>query len=439
VLALEVLDSGSGPALHVGGSFLQAGSLTVRGLAAWNGTGWTGFGGGVESAAGPFVGPGAVFALAMHDDGSGAALYAGGSFQFAGGVPATHIARWNGSAWSALSTPLPAGAFAVYSLVEWDSGQGPELFAGSFASSLGAPTAVVRWDGSVWSPLGLGLTSTDFFGVIVEELTVFDDGSGEALYAAGAFTSSGTEPVRNLGRWNGSAWEQVGGGTQGAVRAMAVLDDGTGPALFVGGDFTAVGPTFQPAGRIARWDGALWTPMAAFLNGSVQAIEGQELLDGPAVLVGGVFTASPGGDSYLGRWKACGLGSFSTLLGCFGNSAVLKTLWAGLVQGQAADFMSTSAQGDGLALLFTGVPIAFGTGCGLLVPGVGELLLSTLNGPYQVGGASTANGTASFQVSVPSQPALVGLDLGFQSAHLATSVPGLPVSLSNALLGRILP
>ncbi|MBI1379486.1 MAG: hypothetical protein GC161_00155 [Planctomycetaceae bacterium] len=439
VLALEVLDSGSGPALHVGGSFVQAGSLTVKGLAAWDGTVWTGFGGGVENTPGPFVGPGVVRALAVHDDGSGAALYVGGSFQFAGGVSANGVARWDGSVWNALPTPLPTGAFAVYSLVEWDAGQGPELFAGLFSASLGAPTGVVRWDGSVWSTLGQGLSGADLFGVIVEELTVFDDGTGEALYAGGAFSNSGTQTVRNLGRWNGSAWQEVGGGTLGAVRAMAAADDGTGTALFVGGEFTAVGPTFQPAGGVARFDGALWTPMATTWTGSVLAIGGQQLSEGPALLVGGAFTASPGGDSYLGKWKACGLGSFSSLSGCFGNSVALATLSAGLVQGQTADFVSTSGQGDGLALLFTGVPIAFGTGCGLLVPGVGELLLSTLNGPYQVGSAITANGSAPFQVAVPPQPSLVGLDLGFQSAHLATSVPGVPVSLSNALLGRILP
>ena len=33
---------------------------------------------------------------------SGTNLYAGGCFTTAGGVPANNIAKWNGSAWSAL-------------------------------------------------------------------------------------------------------------------------------------------------------------------------------------------------------------------------------------------------------------------------------------------------------------------------------------------------
>src|SRR5262245_31615189 len=40
-----------------------------------------------------------VQALATFDDGNGPALYAGGAFATAGGRRASHLARWNGSAW----------------------------------------------------------------------------------------------------------------------------------------------------------------------------------------------------------------------------------------------------------------------------------------------------------------------------------------------------
>ena len=38
-----------------------------------------------------------VFSLVAFGDGSGSALYAGGAFTSIGGVPATGIARWDGS------------------------------------------------------------------------------------------------------------------------------------------------------------------------------------------------------------------------------------------------------------------------------------------------------------------------------------------------------
>ena len=43
-----------------------------------------------------------VYALAV----SGTDLYAGGYFTTAGGVAANYIAKWNGSAWSALGSGM---------------------------------------------------------------------------------------------------------------------------------------------------------------------------------------------------------------------------------------------------------------------------------------------------------------------------------------------
>ena len=51
-----------------------------------------------------------VSALAV--DGSGN-LYAGGSFTTAGDIPANYIARWDGSAWSALGSGMNSGVLAL--------------------------------------------------------------------------------------------------------------------------------------------------------------------------------------------------------------------------------------------------------------------------------------------------------------------------------------
>src|SRR5689334_7413732 len=49
---------------------------------------------------------GIVQCSAVHDDGSGSALYVGGRFQTIGGLVSQGIARWNGTSWTALSIDI---------------------------------------------------------------------------------------------------------------------------------------------------------------------------------------------------------------------------------------------------------------------------------------------------------------------------------------------
>ena len=76
------------------GAFFEAGGVASRGIARWDGNSWSGVGG-----AGVFGGNnGAVYSVAVHDGD----LIIGGSFAEVGGVPASNIARWDGSQWHAM-------------------------------------------------------------------------------------------------------------------------------------------------------------------------------------------------------------------------------------------------------------------------------------------------------------------------------------------------
>jgi hypothetical protein len=74
-------------------------------------------------------------------------------------------------------------------------------------------------------------------GVFVSSLTVFDDGSGPALYAAGAFPTAGGTPASGIARWDGTSWAPLGGGMSSRVNALTVFDDGGRAALYAGGSF----------------------------------------------------------------------------------------------------------------------------------------------------------------------------------------------------------
>lgn len=286
VRTLAVFDDGSGAALFAGGDFTSAGGQPAGFVAKWDGRTWSPLGAGTSQS---------VHALTVFDDGSGAALHAGGFFASAGGVPASGLAKWDGNAWSPLGTGSGANGI-VRALGVFDDGSGPALYAGGAFTAVDGQAAnrIARWDGSSWSPLGSGVNST------VLALRSFDDGAGAALYAAGSFTVAGSQPASRIAKWDGNAWSSLGSGASFYVEALAVHDDGSGPGLYAGGSFTSAGGL--PALRIARWDGSAFSPLGSGVSAPVLALQGFDAGSGAALYVGGEFAVSPAGDSYLARW-----------------------------------------------------------------------------------------------------------------------------------------
>lgn len=90
---LAIYNDGEGPALYVGGTaFVTAVGSSTSQIARWDGTSWSNVGAGVIGTSGA-----AVNAIAGHDDGTGPALFAGGSFALAGGRGSSGIAKWGRS------------------------------------------------------------------------------------------------------------------------------------------------------------------------------------------------------------------------------------------------------------------------------------------------------------------------------------------------------
>src|SRR5262249_2763272 len=141
---------------------------------------------------------GKVRALAVYDDGSGPALYAGGSITNAGDAAVNDIARWDGQAWSAVGTGLgPTPCFVGVRALAVYAG---ELSAGGWFTSPAAYLA--RWNGARWAAAGSGADAA------VEALLAFDG----SLYAGGDFAIAGGSPAPGIARWDGSAWSGVDGG-----------------------------------------------------------------------------------------------------------------------------------------------------------------------------------------------------------------------------------
>jgi len=94
---------------------------------------------------------GAVYALNADRPGT---LYAGGAFTAAGGVAgADRIASWDGSAWSAVSSPSSQIANGAVNAIAYDAATGQVFAGGTFTNAGGDANAdfLAVWDGSTWS------------------------------------------------------------------------------------------------------------------------------------------------------------------------------------------------------------------------------------------------------------------------------------------------
>ena len=164
-------------------------------------------------------------------------LLVGGHFTVAGGLPARYIAQWDGEAWWPVGNGFD---WEVYGLAMF---QGAVHATGNFSGH------VARWDGGGWVTVGQGLNGP---GLVLQEFQGM-------LYVGGAFTSADNVPVRNLARWNGTAWTSVADmDFNNSVLTMVVFEN----TLIVGGTFYG-----QPFDGVARWDGQAWSSVGVGIGG----------------------------------------------------------------------------------------------------------------------------------------------------------------------------
>ena len=282
----------SGGDLYVGGFFSMAGGVPANSIAKWNGSSWSALGDGVFDGADPF-GRGHVYALAV----SGTSLYAAGDFFLAGNVAVGGIAKWDGSSWSALGAGVSSSfdPFFGRGIVSALALSGDDLFAGGwFTSAGGAPaTNIAKWDGNSWSALGSGVDAPDppFYGGDVLALAV----SGTNLYVGGVITTAGSIAANSIAKWDGSSWSKLGMGMEDSyfpvVRALAL----SGSDLYAGGDFSTAGGA--PAGGVAKWDGSRWTALGSgTAYGVGRTLGGVKALavSGSDLYAGGLFHVAGG-------------------------------------------------------------------------------------------------------------------------------------------------
>jgi hypothetical protein len=246
---------------------------------------------GSGAAGQPGVGHQAVIGLARADDGAGtvdgvyctsrANCWAVGETQpAAGSSNRNEILHWNGSAWSHVAVPSPAGLFAVLQAVRCTKASDCWAVGVNRSSASTFLNQVLHWNGRRWrlvrSPQPAGTGSTSF-----NELNDVVCTSATSCWAVGDYARSRAFDLNQVLHWNGRRWARVHSANPGGVGTgdfnvlTGVRCTSSRACLAVGFDGSLAGAQRNQA---LRWNGRRWLAIGAPSPGGASADKFSNLL-----------------------------------------------------------------------------------------------------------------------------------------------------------------
>ncbi|CAN5647618.1 hypothetical protein BH11BAC1_BH11BAC1_18470 [soil metagenome] len=294
------IDSTNGK-LYAGGQFSEADSIPVRRIAVWDGVHWdslahggTGYHWAITKYKNKIYADGVFFQNNLlfggifdgnNWDSIGRGL-AGDIYQFkeinnslwiSGGFlvrgdpdSCKMLATWDGFSWNCLNIPYDDGRIEDFEFLN-----GTLVIGGNFFDSTNTGVDIAYFDGTRYQTMGHRLYGG--FSVI-HAMTIF---RGE-LFIAGYFTQADGNEGNHIMKWNGTQWEDVGGGTDSWILCMQVYND----ELYVGGVFEYAGGVHT--GNLAKWNGMQWMAVTPSIIYGQTAIFDIQFYNG-ALYIGGYF------------------------------------------------------------------------------------------------------------------------------------------------------
>lgn len=159
------------------------------------------------------------------------------------------ILRWNGSGWTAVSSPTTASLYGV------------SMVSGQEGWAVGANKILRYWAGN-WSDYGASPTNSTLYAV--------DMVSGTDGWAVGANNNS------NIARWNGTSWSRVNSPTSSTLYSLDMVSSTDGWAV-------------GQSGKIIRWGGSSWSNVSSPTSSTLYGVSMASPTKGWAVGAGGTI------------------------------------------------------------------------------------------------------------------------------------------------------
>jgi hypothetical protein len=247
-------------------------------------------------------------------------LAVAGNVSLPGQDPVLSIATFDGAAWQVVGPPS-AQAWATGL---WDF-RGDLVATGWFGDGDGNfVSGIMRFDGSVWEPLGGGTNGEVGCACML----------GDELVVSGLFNSAGGVETGSLAAWNGKTWRPVADPATPGTWALAAVDG----VLYVAAQDDEMQTSY-----VRRWDGTAWTDMplpdeiTGYSPAQMLAANGELYVTALFYCQGGGGGGFPGGPlcypvpPVLLRWTGAGWQSqdtpwtveWYTALGAYGSEIVL--------------------------------------------------------------------------------------------------------------------
>jgi len=152
------------------------------------------------------------------------------------------LAKWNGSAWSWVTDPVAGPYHPLYGIA---AGPGGTAFVVGTNNNRPGPPISARWNGTAWQPVTVSAPSGSGLNAVAFA-------PGGSAWAAGV-ARSGSRVATLIMRWNGGAWTRVSSpGTGEGLYGLAFSASNYG---------WAVGDTFSSGSyetMILHWNGEAW-------------------------------------------------------------------------------------------------------------------------------------------------------------------------------------